>query len=197
MPDDKLLTLVQGLQRGDNGAFETLINQYKTYVYSLAYARVSNFTDAEDIAQMVFVEVYKHVSGLREPGKFLNWLHGICDRVSLNWLRQYRQRTVSLNEVGDDVVVTHPPAEALGRQAGNNPVEILTTAEETQSELKRAREIYNDLEPDYRLVLNLKYMEGLSYEEMAQRLGVSKTVVRGRLYRAHQYLRKLLPNSSP
>lgn len=192
MTDDKLLTLVQGLQRGDNGAFETLINQYKTYVYSLAYARVSNFTDAEDIAQMVFVEVYKHVSGLREPGKFLNWLHGICDRVSLNWLRQNRQRTVSLDEVGS------PAHKAMcGRVTQHNPVEILTTAEETQSELKRAREIYNDLEPDYRLVLNLKYMEGLSYEEIAQRLGVSKTVVRGRLYRAHKYLRKLLPNSLP
>ncbi|MEK7309935.1 MAG: RNA polymerase sigma factor [Planctomycetota bacterium] len=176
--------LVQGLQQGDEQSFTTLVNRYKTYVYSVAYNRVSNFTDAEEIAQMVFVEVFKNIRSLNEPSKLAQWLYGITDRVSLNWLRKYRKKTVSLNELGNEIA---------GAES-NNPMEILTGQEETSQGVKKAMAVYNSLEPDHRVVLNLKYMEELSYDEIADRLGITKDAVRGKLYRAHLCLRQIKEN---
>jgi len=173
--------LVLQLQQGDENAFNTLVNQYKTYVYSVAYNRVGNFTDSEEIAQMAFIEVYAHIKELKEPEKLLNWLHGITDRVSLNWLRKYRkQRIVSLNERSDDIA-----------DKDDKPLDKLIKNEENAMQENEAMKVYNSLEPEYQQVLNLKYMEELSYDEIAERLGVTKDMVRGRLYRAHQALRRI------
>jgi RNA polymerase sigma-70 factor (ECF subfamily) len=173
--------LVQGLQQGNEQSFTTLVDRYKTYVYSVAYNRVGNFTDAEEIAQMVFVEVFKNIRSLNEPSKLAQWLYGITDRVSLNWLRKYRVKTVSLKELGNEI------AEVKS----NNPMEILTGQEETSQGINKAMGVYNSLEPDHRVVLNLKYMESLSYDEIADRLGITRDAVRGKLYRAHLCLRQI------
>jgi RNA polymerase sigma-70 factor (ECF subfamily) len=173
--------LVKLLKQGDENAFNTLVNQYKTYAYSVAYNRVGNFTDAEEIAQMAFIEVYKHIKELKEPEKLLNWLHGITDRVSLNWLRKYRkQRIVSLNERSDDIA-----------DKDDKPLDKMVKDEESTMQENEAMKVYKSLEPEYQQVLTLKYMEELSYDEIAERLGVTKDIVRGRLYRAHQTLRRV------
>jgi len=173
--------LVQGLQQGNEQSFTTLVDRYKTYVYSVAYNRVGNFTDAEEIAQIVFVEVFKNIQSLNEPSKLAQWLYGITDRVSLNWLMKYRTKTVSLNQLGNEIA----------GEESNNPMEIFTAQEETHQEVKNAMDIYNSLEPDYRVALNLKYMEELSYDEIADRLGITKDAVRGKLYRAHLCLKQI------
>lgn len=173
--------LVDALRADSGRAFETLVGRYKTYVYSVAYGYVHNFTDAEEIAQMVFVEVYEHIKELKEPDKLINWLHGITDRVSLNWLRKYRKRTVSLDNL---------ETEIAAKQA--DPHNILLAQEKAEATTNTLMGIYDALEPDQRTMLNLRYMENLSYEEIARALGVSRDAVRGRLYRAHQALRGLL-----
>ncbi|MBI5778028.1 MAG: RNA polymerase sigma factor [Planctomycetes bacterium] len=173
--------LVQGLQQGNEQSFTTLVDRYKTYVYSVAYNRVGNFTDAEEIVQMVFVEVFKNIRSLNEPLKLAQWLHGITDRVSLNWLRKYRTKTISFKELGNEI------AEAKS----HNPMEIINGQEETARGIKKAMGVYNSLEPDQRVVLNLKYMESLSYDEIANRLGITSDAVRGKLYRAHLCLKQI------
>lgn len=171
-----LISLVKELKEGNEEAFKLLVNQYKTYIYSIAYNRIRNFTEAEEITQMVFIEIFNHIRDLKDTTKFLSWLHGITERVSLNWLRQYhRKRAISLNQLGEIA-------------SENNPLETFSRQEEYEEAMK----IYNSLEPETRLVLNLRYMEDLSYDQIAQRLGVSKDAVRGRLYRAHQTLRRLI-----
>ena len=176
----EITELVALLQQDDETAFNTLVNQYKTYVYSVAYNRIGNFTDSEEIAQMAFIEVYKHIKELKEPEKLLSWLHGITDRVSLNWLRKYRKpRIVSLNETENNIADKEV-----------EPLDKLVKDEENTMQENEAMKVYKSLEPEYQQVLNLKYMEELSYDEIAERLGVTKDMVRGRLYRAHQALKK-------
>jgi RNA polymerase sigma-70 factor (ECF subfamily) len=180
MSDSEVIHLVDGLKRRDDAAFNTLLGRYKTYVYSVAYKRVGNFADAEEVAQIVFVEVYKHIQELKEGGKLLSWLHGITDHASLNWLRKYRKGTASLDTLKDDI------AEDSG-----NPPEVMADREHQQDRVAKAMAIFNSLDQDHQAVLNLRYMEGLSYEDIAGRLEVTRDVVRGRLYRAHLALRRL------
>jgi RNA polymerase sigma-70 factor (ECF subfamily) len=181
MTDIEIISLVRALKRRTEEAFNILVNRYKTYVYSVAYKRVGNFSDAEEIAQMVFVEVFEHIRELKEPSKLLSWLYGITDRIALNWLRNCRKRTFSLNEVSSDI-----PGK------DSNAVEMLTLQEESEVKTREAMKIYQSLSLDHQVIVNLKYMEGLSYEDIARRLGVTKDVVRGRLYSAHQSLRRII-----
>lgn len=176
MSDSEVIQLVDGLKRRDGAAFEALISRYKTYVYSVAYKRVGNFADAEEVAQIVFVEVYKHIHELKEGGKLLSWLHGVTDHASLNWLRKYRKGTASLDTMKDEIAAS-----------SGNPDDMLESREERQ----RAVKVFDSLEEDYQAALSLRYMEGLSYDEIARRLGVTRDVVRGRLYRAHIALRRV------
>ena len=176
MPDSEVIDLVDGLKQRDNQAFSTLVNRYKTYVYSIAYKRVGNFADADEISQIVFVEVYNHIHELNEGGKLLSWLHGITDHASLNWLRKYRKRTASLDTLTDEIP-----------DSSGNPGDMLELREEQQA----AAKVFDSLEEDHQVALSLRYMEELSYDEIAKRLDVTRDVVRGRLYRAHLALRRL------
>lgn len=172
--------LVRALQDGDNAAFETVVNWYRAFVCSIAYNSTRNFADAEDIAQQAFVEVFLHIRELKEPDKFQAWLRGITDNVSLTWLRK-KKKNVSLDELAEKTgIASSYPA----------PPEELEISEETVRNEEYAMKIYDSLDEKHRMALNLRYMENLSYEEIAMRLCTTKDAVRGRLYRAHQLLRK-------
>jgi RNA polymerase sigma-70 factor (ECF subfamily) len=169
--------LVKRAVNGDKDAFCALVVKYQHAVYGLAFHYLKNFADAEDVAQEVFLEAYRRLGTLRHPEKFAFWLNGITVNLCKMWLRRQRG-TVSIDEIGHTTGDFRSPA----------PDE----AYEQHELSERVMEAIAQLPEPNRIVLTLQYIDGLSYQEISDFLGVPIGTVRSRLHRAKQTLKKEL-----
>jgi RNA polymerase sigma-70 factor (ECF subfamily) len=165
--------LVEQCLAGDHGAFEHLVGKYQKAIYNLALRMVQDPDDAEDVAQSAFVKAFDRLSGYKPEFKFFSWLYRIALNESLSFLEQ-RKRFESLEDAG--------AVEDAGRK---DPAEEDDLREKIASGLM-------ELKPDYRVVVVLKHLEGLSYEEIGQILDIDEKRVKSRLFTARQLLRDIL-----
>lgn len=149
--------------------------------FRLAYAIVHNEADARDIAQEVWLTVWKQLGTFRGDSRFTTWLHPIVTRKSLDHLRKRRRwfdRFLPFNTGEADAVEVPEPAttdDARSLHEGNETVE-------------RVRAAIAALPPKHRVVLALRELEGLSYEEIAAATGVPTGTVMSRLFHARKLL---------
>ena len=175
--DDK--SLVESARRGDRGAFETLVKRYEAKVYHLAYGFVQDPATADDLAQDVFVKVYCHLSKFKFESEFGTWLYRIAVNHIKDHLRKIgRRREVSLQEIAEGRLAAEDPAP--GREAER-------LAEERRAAVHKA---LRTLPPKYGVILTLRDVRGLSYEDIAAILKISPGTVDSRLFRARRQLRK-------
>lgn len=157
--------LVAAARRGDLDAFEVLVRRHQTPIYRLALRMLGSHSDAQDVAQEAFIQAWRSLARFRGDSSFSTWMHRIAVNRGLNHIaarRSDRELSPELTDVRTD------PAEIVERSA---QLAILT------------REILA-LSPDQRAALVLRELQGLSYEEVAQTLGVSLAAVKGRIHRA-------------
>jgi RNA polymerase sigma-70 factor, ECF subfamily len=175
--DDR--TLVESASRGDRSAFEALVKEYETKVYHLAFSFVRDAATAEDLAQDVFVKAYLHLADFRFDSEFGTWLYRITvNRVKDHLRKIGRRREVSLNEVPE------------GQFAGEDPSRARDEVREEERRRAAVHQALESLPPKYAVVLNLRDVQGLSYEEIVRTLKVSPGTVDSRLFRARRMLRK-------
>jgi len=181
--DDRYL--VEQTLSGSQDAFAALVQKYHGAVYGFAVHLVGRYGEAEDRAQEAFIEAYKNLRRLRDPDRFVAWLRGITYRTCMDWLRKEQKRIdglaselsrVSLDDVAD--LIQTPPS--FGADPGRR---------ETSDMVIRA---IRRLPEQYQLPVMLRYLQELSYEEIAGFMGVTVGTVRGTLYRANQLLRNEL-----
>lgn len=177
-------TLVAQAQKGDVQAFERLVLAYQDRLYSLCYRLAGNHADAQDLAQETFVRAYRALGKFRLEADFGTYLH----RIAVNlWLNHKKRNHNSLSL--DDPVFTDEGE--MPRQVADDhrqPEEFLE-----DGELKALIwEALATLGREHRAVLVLREMETLSYEEIAEALGVAPGTVKSRLSRARNALRKAL-----
>lgn len=179
MSEKELISL---LKKGDRAAFNVLIEQYQAKVYNIATGMLSDPEDALDASQEVFINVFKSIGSFKEDSALSTWIYRICANVCKDFLRKRMRRlTVVSLDSGDEE---------------DEPLEIADDTKSPeqlsqQSELQRlVRETMDSLSPEYKEVLLLCDIEGLSYEEIAQVLKCPIGTVRSRLNRARQALRK-------
>lgn len=181
--------LIERFQKGDNSAFEELFVKYQSKVFNIAYRMLSNYEDAGDIAQEVFIRVFKSLRGFREESRFYTWLYRITVNSCINKLKS-RKPTVPLNNYYESCEHTRP---ALSSAPNRGPLERLE-----EKELQRhVQNGINSLPRKYRSVIVLRDIQGLRYQEIAEILGCSLEAVRSCLYRARQELRKELEDIMP
>ena len=160
-------------------AWEDIVRDHGDRVYRLAYRLAGNQHDAEDITQETFIRVFRSLASFK-PGSFEGWLHRITTNVFLDMVRRrQRIRMESLPEETDRIAGSEPSPEAAWDAANLDP--------DLQAAL-------DDLLPEFRAALVLCDVEGLSYEEIGQTLGVKLGTVRSRIHRARQALRAGLEN---
>jgi len=168
--------LVEETLQGDAKAFQVLIKRYWRMVFSLAYRGARNVNDAEDIAQESFLSAIGSLHRLKDRSKFSSWLYGLTLNTTRSFLRK-KARTPSLPEPPYET-----PAEGPSLLAGMEDEERMNALLHAIAELK----------PIYRVVIEMRYMEGLSCEEIARRLGEPSGTVRSRICRASAILRRKL-----
>ncbi|MCD6287870.1 MAG: sigma-70 family RNA polymerase sigma factor [Candidatus Hydrogenedentes bacterium] len=163
---------------GSKDAFAELVRRHQGAVYGFAVHLVGRYGEAEDCAQEAFLQAYKSLRTLHDPDMFVSWLRGITYRVCMSWLRRERSR-----ENSDAKVPIENVAETMATPLlfHNDPVR----RESAHLVMKAIRK----LPEQYRLPVILRYLQELSYDEIAEFTGVTKGAVRGILYRANQMLR--------
>lgn len=173
---------VEAALDGDNKAFGKLVERYQKKVYGLAFGILRNREDAWDVAQDAFVKAYKNLSTYEGNAAFYTWLYRITYNLSLDVLRSKgRRATEELTEqtqeaAGDDSPRPEHPSETAERR---ELAEVVTQAMSKLTEKHRA-------------IIVLREIEGLSYEEMADVLQISKGTVMSRLFHARRNLAALI-----
>lgn len=182
---DDELSLVEAAQSGDLSAFEKLVQRYERKIFRLAQHMTGNEHDAEDVLQETFLKAFSKLDQFQRNSRFYTWLVRIALNESFMRLRKRRGDTVSLDQEIDtgeemiprDVADWHP-----------NPEQQYASVE-IKDILDRA---IGSLSLPYRLVFQLRDVEGLSTEETADVLRISVPAVKSRLLRARLQLREKL-----
>ena len=177
------VTLVQRCLTGDAEAFSMLVKKYESAVYGLCYHKVGNFADAQDLAQEAFVQAYIDLPQLRDTTKFSHWLYRVASNVCNTWLRKQRRKRQIQSVPLDDAL------EEYGDFIDEKAPSPHDTVEYKELRASVAQAI-SALSEKNRLAVTLYYIDGLSYEEIANFLDVPQTTVKGRLNKARKQLKE-------
>ena len=177
--------LIQGLRSGNETAFKYLVNTYQDRVFNTAISIVQNAEDAEDVAQEVFIQVYRSISQFKGESKLSTWLYRIATTRALDLLRSKKSKKrfgVIQRLFGDgneplwELPDFHHPGVALEKK-------------ENAAKLFRA---IGQLPDQQKAAFTLHKLEGLSYQEVSDVLETTVPAVESLMHRAKQNLRKML-----
>ena len=169
--------LIEACKQGDRSAFHSLFEVYKDKVYSIAYHYSGEEAMARDITQQVFLKLFTIISQFRADSEFSTWLYRITANACIDEQRK-RRRFVPFS----------PEIEVSKMSAKGSQEETYQRRQVADSVQIAIRE----LSPKLRLPILLKYVEGLSYDEIAEALGCSIGTVSSRLNRGHKMLAEKL-----
>jgi RNA polymerase sigma-70 factor (ECF subfamily) len=169
--------VIQGCQRGEEAAFRELFESHKDKVYSIALRFAGETGAAMDITQDTFLKLMDRIGQFRGDSSFDSWLY----RLVVNSCMDHRRRQRRILPVLEDFFDSF-------RSREETALEHLMRDEMQQ----QVQEVVSKLAPEHRIVIVLRYTEGLSYEEIADVLNCSRGTVASRLNRAHKILERRL-----
>jgi RNA polymerase sigma-70 factor (ECF subfamily) len=170
--------VIEACQQGDRAAFQLLFETYKDRVFSIAvYSSGGDRAVADDVTQQIFLKLFTAIRQFRGESEFTTWLY----RLVVNACLDERRRRRRLLPWGDTVAMSNP-SEKKPQEKQYARLEVA----------EAVRAAIGELKPKFRLPILLKYVEGLSYEEIAAVMGCSKGTVASRLNRGHSQLAKRL-----
>jgi RNA polymerase sigma-70 factor, ECF subfamily len=179
--------LIARIIAGETDLFHELIRPYERMVYLSILAMLRNDQEAEDAAQEVMINAFRHLKSFRGDAKFSTWLVTIAMNEARQRLRKSKAaQPESLDEEKEDREGDFTPAVLTDWR------EIPSEALEKKEMRQKLREAVEQLPPIYREVLVLRDLEELNQEETASALGIPVTLVKVRLHRARMMLQKML-----
>ncbi|MGO9834114.1 MAG: sigma-70 family RNA polymerase sigma factor [Polyangiaceae bacterium] len=193
LPDDTDARLVERLVARDERAFTTLVRAYERRVFALVLRMIGNRAEAEDLAQEVFVQVFKAIGSFRGESKLSTWIYRIAINLCKNRSKYLRVRHAGQEEQLDALQDHVPMGDAKGAS--------LTRVErpDEMAAGKQVERIVQDaileLEPSFRECLVLRDVEDLSYEEIGAITGLPEGTVKSRIHRARAQLKELVESA--
>src|SRR5574337_2048271 len=173
--------LVERIQAGEEALFEVLLGRYQDRVYWLALSLTKNPADAEEVLQDVFLTVYRKTTSFERRSAFSTWLYRIAVNTALMKLRGRGPVQASIDEYLPQFTRDGRHVQMVA-DFTQCPEKLLLKKEREQV----LREAIEALPPDYRVVLVLRDLEGLSNEEVAEIVGTSVLAVKARLHRSEE-----------
>lgn len=178
---ERVAGLVEAAAAGDPRAFRDLMEAFQTTFYGVARRYAGSHEDADDVLQDAFVKIYQNLASLSTPEAFFPWARRVLINTALDRIR--RKRTMSGVETAAD------DPEIAERESAFDSPERGVERREFYRKLERA---LNVLPPRQREVVTLHDVEGLSTDEVAERIGVPPATVRSNLFYAREKLRRML-----
>ena len=175
--------LLARLRAGESRAFEELVTRYQHRLFGVALRMLGNRAEAEEIAQETFLRAHRALGEFRGEARLGTWLYAIASRLCLNRLAEGARR----HERSNEAALLQRPAEGADAAAALERGELQAALHEAVAALPEER----------RIVVVLRDLEGLAYEEIAEVLGLPLNTVRTRLHRARVDLRAKLERWLP
>jgi len=174
---------------GDEGAFNRLVLSYQNRVYGLCWRMMSNSEEAEEVAQEVFITVYKSLPDFRGDSRFSTWLYRVTVNHCKNRMKYLGRRKYYQSESFDGPVETEEGE--MVKQIADEHLDPLDRLEQKETQALVQKKL-NELEEEQKAVLLLRDIEGLSYQEIAEILDLREGTVKSRIHRARLELKEKL-----
>jgi len=180
MPVDEALLIVRA-QKNDSAAIEALIYAYEKKVYNIAFRFMGNEADAWDMAQESLIKLYKNISSFESRSSFSSWVYRLTANTCLDGLRKRKKAPLSLDFTVES---------GISYEDSKNPLpEDHAISSERNKNIQKA---INRLSSEHKAVIVLRDISGLSYEEIAESLGIGIGTVKSRINRGRAKLKELL-----
>ena len=182
--------LMARLKERDPSAFDEIVRRYGDKVFSLTYRMLGNRQEAEDVAQEVFITVFKTVDGFRGEAKFSTWLLRIAANQSKNRIKYLARRPTDGGEI-DEAPNAGGPGATPGpvSHAHIEGPDKLLEAVETERLMQTA---IDALDEEHRLLVILRDVEEMSYQEIGEITGLPEGTIKSRLHRARMAIKEHL-----
>jgi len=178
--------LIERAKKGDRGAFRELVERHQRRAFAIALGLVRDENDAREIVQEAFLRVYRGLDAFHGGSSFFTWLYRIVTNLSIDLMRKPARRELELDETRE--IRDELDIPLLSRVDGADPQDVVRRSEIAE----RIRNALDALPPYHRGVILMREVEGMSYEEMAEAMGVSKGTIMSRLFHARQKLQRAL-----
>ncbi|MGD1044349.1 MAG: sigma-70 family RNA polymerase sigma factor [Bacteroidota bacterium] len=177
-------SLIRAIQAGDHQAFESLVRRYQRQVANLIYVTMGSRDDVDDIAQEVFIRVYRSLPRFKFDASFFSWIYRITMNLCIDEIRKRKIRKVlSLDFLTEDVLEQN--RKSKDHLMPSDSILADERRQVVQSALQR-------LKPEHRDILVLREYNDLGYSEIAETLNISLEAVKSRIFRARSELKNLL-----
>lgn len=181
--------LIEGLRKGDEAAFRYLVDTYQDRVYNTAMGIVQSAEDAEDVAQEVFIQVFRSIGAFKAESKLSTWIYRITTTRSLDLLRS-RKSKKRFGFIQRLMGENNEPVQEI--PDFNHPGIQLDRKENAA----RLFKVIGKLPENQKIAFTLHKLEDLSYQEVSDVMGTTVAAVESLMHRAKQNLRKLLENEN-
>lgn len=179
--------LILRAQKGDHAAFRRLVERHQRRAFAIAMGLVRDENDARELVQDAFLRVYRNLNSFQGGSSFFTWLYRIVTNLAIDLMRKPGRRDAELLD-------GQPPSEEptefplVSRIDGSDPLDVMRRREIAA----RIQAALDSLPAYHRGVILMREVEGMSYEEMAATMGVSKGTIMSRLFHARQKLQRVL-----
>ncbi|MBZ0282711.1 MAG: sigma-70 family RNA polymerase sigma factor [Anaerolineae bacterium] len=177
MSDPATLEWVQAALQGDQDAFAEIVLAYQDAVYNLCYRMLGERGEAEDAAQEAFLRAYLNLARYDSVRSFKTWILSIASNYCIDRLRRRRLQWMSLDD--------EPTSDSLALSSDEPEPEPATLTKERSAAIQA---LLDELSPDYRAAVVLRYWYDYSYAEIAEMMDTTESAVKSRLFRARQAL---------
>ncbi|MSR72198.1 MAG: RNA polymerase subunit sigma-24 [Opitutia bacterium] len=177
-------------RKGDLDAYNQLVLKYQERIFAKVFSMLRNSQDAEEITQDTFIRAHRALATFRGNASFSTWIYQIGTNLARNrywyWKRRKRDESMSLDaDLGEDAGATlhdilSDGAQGPGHEAQHNEF------------VKKVADCMEQLKPEHALILTMRNVQNISYEDIAQELGLSIGTVKSRINRARGALRELM-----
>lgn len=172
--------LVVQVLDGDQQAFSDLVERYQKSVYNLTYRMLGNAGEAEDAAQEAFLRAYQHLKRYDPSRSFKTWVLSIASNHCIDRIRKRRLTWLSI----DEPLPHHPALNS------NAPLPEVSAVDGERNAMIQA--LLEELEPDYRMAVGLRYWYDMSYTEIADAMDTTESAIKSRLFRARRMLADIM-----
>lgn len=179
----------EAVDYGNQKAYAELMSRYKDSIYFMLLKMVNNRDDADDLTIEAFGKAFKNIHQYTPDYAFSTWLFKIATNNCIDYIRKKRKQMLSIdkgyeNENGEDVAL-EIKSDSIG------PEEKLMK----KQKMETMREVVDKLKPRYRTLIELRYFQELSYEEIATNMDLPLGTVKAQLFRAREFLYQIMKNS--